>query len=108
MRCKICKNEFTLSKYHPRQRVCLRPDCQRTRQIQNERDWRAKNPDYFKYLDQESAWRDKRKRYNQLWKAAHKQELKTYQKARLKQRQEYMREYMRRYRLAGVVNRNKS
>jgi hypothetical protein len=108
MRCKICQNEFTPSKYHPRQKVCSRSECQRIRQIQNEKEWRAKNPDYFKYLDQESAWKDKRKRYSRLWKATHQQELKEYQKVWRQQRQEYMREYMHRYRLARNVNRNKS
>ena len=108
MRCKICENEFTPDKYHPHQQVCSQPECQRLRQIQNEKEWRAKNPDYFNYLGQESAWKDKRKRYNRLWKTTHQQELKEYQKTRRQQRQEYMREYMRRYRLAKNVNRNKS
>jgi len=108
MRCKICKNEFIPNKYRPQQQVCSRPECQRLRQIQNEKEWRARNPDYFHYLDQESAWKEKRKRYNRLWKATHQQELQAYQKARQKPRQEYMRDYMRRYRLAKNVNRNKS
>ena len=100
MRCKICQNEFTPSKYHPNQQVCFQPECQRLRQIQNERDWRAKNPDYFKCLGEESAWRQTRHRYNKLWRDSHKEELNTYSQSHKEQRRQYMREYMRRYRSA--------
>lgn len=98
MQCKICKQEFKPSKYRPDQQVCSRPECQKKRQIQNERDWRARNPEYFKYFDQESAWKDKRKRYNKLWKTTHNKELKEYEDSHKEQRKEYMREYMRNYR----------
>lgn len=108
MRCKICQSEFTLNKYHPNQQVCLRPECQRQRQIQNERDWRLKNPDYFKVLDQESVWRQNRQRYTNLWKATHKDYLKEYEQTHKEQRKKYMREYMRNYRQANTVNGGKS
>ena len=108
MRCKICQTEFTPSKYQPRQEVCFQPECQRQRQIQNEREWRLKNPDYFKCLGQEEFWRKSRHRYSRLWKSTHKEYLKEYEQTHKKQRQEYMREYMRRYREANNVNRGKS
>ena len=110
MLCRICQNEFKPNKYRPNQKVCSRLECQKKRQVENEKAWRARNPDYFKYLDQESAWLEKRKRYNKLWKAAHQQDLKGYQQSHQQQRQEYMREYMRNYRQgrAPSVNRNKS
>jgi len=110
MLCRICQKEFEPNKYRPNQKVCSRLECQKKRQIQNGKEWRARNPDYFKYLDQESAWKDKRKRYNKLWKATHQQELKEYQQTRRQQRQEYMREYMRNYRQSkkALVNGNKS
>ncbi len=109
MHCKICKSEFTPNKHRPTQRVCLKPDCQRLRQIQNEKDWRLKNPDYFKYLDQETYWKDNRRRYNRLWKVTHKAYAQAYEDSHKEQRRVYMREYMREYRKKNkLVNRDKS
>lgn len=108
MRCRICQNEFVPSKFRPKQAVCSQPECQRIRQIQNERDWRLKNPDYFKYLEQEGVWQKARHCYSRLWKITHKNQLKEYEESHKKQRREYMREYMREYRKKAAVNRNKS
>jgi len=107
MRCLICQNEFTPSKYHPRQKVCSQPACQRARQLQNEREWRLRNPDYFKCLGQESQWRQVRHSYSKLWRANHKDYLKTYEQNHKEQRKEYMRNYMRRYRESINVNKDK-
>jgi hypothetical protein len=30
-RCRYCQQLFQISRYHPRQLVCSRPDCQRRR-----------------------------------------------------------------------------
>ena len=98
MRCNICQNEFIPNKYRPHQEVCSQPECQKIRQVQNEREWRLKNPDYFKCFEHESAWRKNRQRYNALWKSTHKSSLKNYEESHREQRREYMREYMRRYR----------
>jgi hypothetical protein len=98
MRCKICQREFTPNKYHPRQQVCPQPECQHLRQILNERDWRSRNPEYFKCRGQETFWREDRHRYTQKWRKAHRARLKAYQRSHRQQRREYMREYMRRYR----------
>ena len=109
MKCQICKKEFKPNKYHPHQRVCLRSECQHLRQVINERDWRTKNPEYFKCRDQDKVWRISRYRYSREWRQAHKDYLKEYEKNRLSQRREYMREYMRRYRAnRQSVSRNKS
>lgn len=108
MLCKICQKEFIPDKYHPHQQVCFQPECQRVRQIQDEKDWRLRNPDYFKCLDQNSSWRQIRQRYNRFWKATHKDYLKQYDNAHSQQRREYMREYMRKYRQTHPVNRDKS
>ncbi len=105
MRCIICQNEFVPNKYHPRQQVCLRSDCQKARQLNNERDWRGENPDYFKSLGQESYWKEVRQRYSKLWRVNHKDYLKSYEKAHQKERREYMRNYMRRYRNTGVITK---
>ncbi len=107
MQCKICQKEFIPNKYHARQEVCTLAQCQRERQIQNEREWRLKNPDYFKSLGQAVSWRKNRQRYSRLWKARHKEYLKGYEKSHKEQRREYMREYMRKYREAMKVNRDK-
>jgi hypothetical protein len=108
MRCKICQNEFTPSKYRPGQQACSRPECQKARQVQNERAWRQKNPDYFKSQGQEVSWQQKRRRYSYLWKKTHPNELKIYAQNRKEKRREYMREYMRRRRLTLAVNRSKT
>lgn len=108
MRCKICENEFIPNKYHTQQQVCSRLECQRVRQVQNERDWRLKNPDYFKCKGQDAAWRENRHRYSRLWKAAHKEDITNYDHTSQQRRREYMREYMRIYRKAANVNRDKS
>jgi hypothetical protein len=95
MRCKICQNEFTPDKYHSNQQVCSQAECQKIRQIQNLRDWRIKNPEYFKCRGQEGSWQQVRHRYSREWRKTHKEYLKEYQLGRRQQRREYMREYMR-------------
>jgi len=111
MRCVICQREFNPNKYRPSQKVCSDLACQKARQLQNVRDWRIKNPDYFKCLGQESSWRENRHRYSKLWKGTHEEYLKEYAKRQKPQRREYMKEYMRTYRLgrkAPSVNIKKS
>lgn len=108
MRCKICQNEFKPNKYRPQQQVCSQPECQKQRQLQNERVWRLDNPDYFKSLGQEAFWREKRSQYRRLWKKKHKKHLKEYAEKRKKEHQEYMRKYMAGYRATQNVNREKS
>jgi hypothetical protein len=98
VRCKICQNEFIPNKHRPQQQVCSQPECQRIRQIQNQREWRTKNPDYFKCLGQEQAWRDTRHRYSKLWKTTHIEHVNDYGHNHQEQRRQYMREYMRGYR----------
>ena len=111
MLCRICQNEFQPNKYRPQQQVCSKLECQKARQIQNLRDWRLKNPAYFKSLDQDTSWRESRYRYSRLWKATHKEYLQEYEKSHNDQRKEYMRDYMRERRKANPttpVNRSKS
>ncbi|MFA5090165.1 MAG: hypothetical protein WC510_03905 [Candidatus Omnitrophota bacterium] len=108
MRCKICQKEFTPSKYRPNQQVCPQANCQKARQVLNERAWRKRNLDYFKCLDMESAWRKSRCQYNRAWRIANQEYLKEYEKTHQDKRKEYMRGYMRQYRLNQSVNRGKS
>ena len=102
-RCKICQREFIPNKHHPLQQACSRPECQRLRQIFNQREWRRKNPEYFKLRGQEASWRRERHRYSRLWRIAHKAHIKAYQLKHRRERREYMREYMRRYRARPPV-----
>ena len=102
MICRICQNEFAPHKYRPHQQVCFNPECQRKRQLQNLKSWRLKNPDYFKYLGEDSAWRRQRYARNKLWKETHKDYLKEYYQKHKEQKKEYMREYMRRCRQKTV------
>jgi len=98
--CKICQKEFIPNKYHADQQVCSQSRCQKQRQIHNQKDWRAKNPGYFKSLEQDPAWRKYRQRYAKLWKTSHKDHLKDYAERHRQERKEYMQAYMRKYRLA--------
>lgn len=98
MICKICKKEFIPNKYHPAQEVCFSPECQHLRQLLNEREWRLKNPEYFKIRSQDEVWQKYRRQYTREWREAHKTYIKEYEKTYKEQRREYMREYMRRYR----------
>ena len=105
MICKVCSREFVPSKYRPQQQVCGQPACQKARQLSNQKKWRELNPDYFRSLEQDKAWIEKRRRYNKLWKETNKASIKSYEKKNKKQRNQYMREYMRNYRVrkaAGV------
>jgi hypothetical protein len=107
MRCKVCQNEFTPNKYHPQQQVCSSLECQKARQIQNCRNWRFKNPDYFKCQGQASVWRDNRNRYSKKWRLSHKEHLRIYTENHKEDRKAYMRDYMRQYRQQKNVNRDK-
>lgn len=62
------------------------------------KDWRIKNPDYFKWLGQDVVWQESRKHYNKLWRTTHKEYIKLYEKNKKELRREYMREYMRKKR----------
>lgn len=98
MRCKVCNKEFSPSKYNPSQQTCSSSECQHLRQLLNEREWRGRNPDYFRCHGQDQVWQENRYRYVKLWRLAHRDYLREYAKSHAPQRREYMREYMRRYR----------
>jgi hypothetical protein len=64
-RCSFCQQQFAPSRFHPEQKACSAPACQRQRRHQNRkhklrcdpeyrlgcrdsaRKWRARNPDYW-------------------------------------------------------------
>ena len=83
--CQICNKEFTIDKYHPYQKVCSDPECQRTRQIANQRKWRKRNPSYFKYKDKKTPWELRRYKYLKHWRETHRSYFRTYRKKNAKQ-----------------------
>jgi hypothetical protein len=105
MKCLFCGNSFIPSKYRPNQQVCSKPDCQHQRQVNNSKEWRTKNPDYYKTLGQDSAWKSYRNQYSKLWKQSHKDHIKQYHEANRAEKREYMREYMKEYRKKIAENR---
>lgn len=94
-KCKICKKRFVPNKYHPRQKVCLKPECQRIRNQILLKKWYMENPDYFKewrseyyhqkskewrkkhsayfreYWNSHPEWREKRRLYMQIYRKKH-------------------------------------
>lgn len=80
--CKICGVEFMPDKYHPRQEVCSNKECQHKRQIENQRKWRKRNPEYFKYKEKATPWERKRAQYLEKWREEHKGYFKEYHQRR--------------------------
>jgi hypothetical protein len=76
--CPNCHKSFVPDKYHPNQQFCSSPQCQHRRQILNQRNWRLKNPNYFKYRDQKTAWEKKRAQYLKFWRQNHKDYFKNW------------------------------
>jgi len=71
------------------------------------RDWRLKNPDYFKHFDKISIWAKDRQEYCKKWRITHKEQITLYVKLHKIERRNYMREYMRKYRQSPIVNQSK-
>ena len=84
-KCIICQQEFIPNKYHPHQEVCSNKECQHKRQLSNQKEWRFKNPNYFKYKKKNTGWEKRRAHYLKIWRLTHKDYFKKY---RLKNKQE--------------------
>jgi len=78
--CKICNEEFIPDKFHPYQEVCSKPQCQKVRQLENQKRWRLKNPDYFKYKSKKTPWERRRWEYLKRWRETHKDYFKLYRR----------------------------
>jgi len=70
-RCKHCRELFQPD---PRtkgaQKYCSKPECQIVRQRQNEKDWRARNPDCLAYQQEQSRqWHRTHPDYSQKRRA---------------------------------------
>lgn len=63
-RCIICGRFFTPDKrVGERQKVCRAGACKRARKKKAQKNWREKNPEYFKnlYTDYVKPWRQKKR-----------------------------------------------
>lgn len=80
--CKFCKKEFVPDKYHSNQKVCSSPECQYKRQMENQRSWRTRNPNYFRYKTKSSTWEKKRALYLKIWREKNKGYFKNYRKVK--------------------------
>lgn len=93
-KCSICNKIFTPSVRRPDQSVCLSPECQKKRQLNNMKEWRA-----GKAASKDSdSWRESCRRKSSEWRKKHHTYLKLYREEHKEERSEYMREYMRLYR----------
>jgi hypothetical protein len=103
-KCTICGKLFTPSIRRPDQYVCLSPECQKERQLNNMRKWRSEKS---ASIDNES-WKESCRRKSSDWRKKHQAYLKLYRDDHKEKRSEYMREYMRRYRKRNKAAGKKS
>jgi hypothetical protein len=97
--CEYCLLPFTPNKYSRRQKICSDPACQKKRQLESMRQWREKNPNYFKYDESKGlGWLETQRRRAKTWRQNNPDKLRVYRETHLAQYRSYMREYMRRYR----------
>lgn len=99
MTCKICGKVFNPNKYRPNQMVCSSLECQYRRQLENMKNWRGANPNYFKYKEsQDKSWKQTCRERSLEWRRKHKEYLQLYREANKDRHRVYMRNYMRKYR----------
>ena len=97
--CRFCNLSFLPNKYAPRQTVCSSADCQKKRQLESMRQWRDKNPNYFKYDESKGIqWLETQRRRSQEWRQRNPDKVRAYRQAHEDEDRRYMREYMQRYR----------
>jgi len=74
-RCHYCQQVFQPVRYHPQQRVCSRPDCQRQRRRDYHRQKIASDPIYRQVcLDSPGKWRKAHPGYWNLYRRDHPQQ----------------------------------
>ncbi len=97
--CQICQTPFSPNKYSPRQKICSSPECQKKRQHESMRQWREKNPNYFKYDESKGMeWLQTQRQRSKLWREKNPEKVKVYRQTHLSEYRQYMRDYMRQYR----------
>ncbi|MGB2631212.1 MAG: hypothetical protein WBD24_07650 [Candidatus Omnitrophota bacterium] len=98
-KCQICGKGFLANKYRPNQEICSSLECQYQRQLENMRQWRKNNPNYFKYKEsQDKSWKQTCRERSLEWRKKHREYLQLYREANKQRHREYMRDYMRKYR----------
>ncbi len=93
-KCVICGKLFTPDIHRPGQYVCLSPECQKKRQLNNVKEWRAKKA----VSSDSNSWKESCRRKSSEWRRRHRAYLKLYREEHKEKRSEYMKEYMRQYR----------
>ena len=97
--CLFCNSAFLPNKYSPRQKVCSSAECQKKRQLESMRNWRKKNPNYFKYDESKGIeWLEMQRRRSKLWRDKNPEKVRSYRQAHSDEYRSYMRQYMRQYR----------
>jgi len=97
--CKICGRQFVPNKHKPSQGACNDERCQRERQRQNVREWRQKNPDYFKYtLGTDETYKEMIRKKQLLWRKNNPLKVKEYRERYKEKTRRYMKDYKREYR----------
>ena len=97
--CLFCETAFTPNKYSPGQKICSGADCQKKRQWESMRQWRKKNPNYFKYDDSKGLeWLELQRKRSKIWRDKNPEKVRSYRTVHSRQYRDYMREYMRQYR----------
>lgn len=97
--CKVCGKAFLPNKYRPNQEICSSLECQYQRQLDNMKTWRGRNPNYFKYKEnQDSSWKETCRQRSLDWRKEHQEYLKLYREEHRGRHRDYMRKYMREYR----------
>ncbi len=97
--CVYCKITFEPNKYSPKQKVCSNPVCQKKRQLDSMKNWRERNPNYFKYDESKGlVWLETQRRRSKVWREKNPDKVRAYRQTHLTEYRSYMREYMRQYR----------
>jgi hypothetical protein len=79
--------------------ACSNLECQYKRQLGNMKNWRSRNPNYFKYKEvKDATWKDSCRERARKWRHTHLEYLKLYRQEHKEAHREYMRKYMREYR----------
>jgi len=76
-RCRYCQQVFEPVPYHPQQRVCSQPDCQRQRRRDYHRRRIASDPVYRQVcLESPGKWREAHPGYWKQYRRDHPQQMK--------------------------------
>jgi hypothetical protein len=73
-RCRFCQAVFQFSRYHPHQRICGRPDCQKQRRREYHRRKLDTDAEYHQVCrDSQQKWRRRNPDYPRQYRKSHPQ-----------------------------------